>query len=92
MRSLEIGAIGGCMLAEDTAEHRELFGPEGEAVLYFASPAEAAAKARRLIPDAPERRRLAAALLARITGGRHTYADRLASMIAAARPGQADAA
>jgi spore maturation protein CgeB len=92
MRSLEIGAIGGCMLAEDTGEHHELFGPEGEAVRYFQSPAEAAAKARALISDASERRRLAATLLQRIARGGHTYGDRLASMIAAARPGKADAA
>ena len=26
------------MLAEDTAEHRELFGPDGEAVVYFRNP------------------------------------------------------
>ncbi len=90
MRSLEIGAIGGCLLAEDTDDHRELFGPEGEAALYFGSPAEAAAKAQRLIADAPERRRLAGALRQRITDGRHTYRDRLASMIAAALPGRGD--
>jgi len=85
MRSLEIAAIGGCMLAEDTAEHRELFGPEGEAVLYFASPAGAAEKARRLIADADLRRRLAGALHARIVAGDHTYRDRLEAMIAAVR-------
>src|SRR5262249_31332555 len=45
MRSFEIPAIGGFMLAEDTADHREIFGPEGECVLYFASPAEAVSKA-----------------------------------------------
>jgi hypothetical protein len=77
MRSLEIGAIGGCMLAEDTGEHRELFGPDGESVAYFKTPQEAAERARALIPDAAERRRLATALHARIWNGRHSYLDRL---------------
>jgi hypothetical protein len=30
MRSFEIAAIGGCMLAEDTLEHHEIFGADGE--------------------------------------------------------------
>ena len=45
MRSFEIAAVGGCMLAEDTDEHREIFGPEGETVLYFRNPSEASTKA-----------------------------------------------
>jgi hypothetical protein len=35
MRSFEIAAVGGCMLAQDIDEHREIFGSEGEAVVYF---------------------------------------------------------
>ena len=35
MRSFEAAAIGGCILAEDTADHRQLFGPENQAVRYF---------------------------------------------------------
>ena len=46
MRSFEIAAVGGCMLAEDTDEHREIFGPEGEAVVYFRDAKEAAQRAR----------------------------------------------
>jgi spore maturation protein CgeB len=34
-RSFEIAAVGGCMLAQDIDEHREIFGSEGEAVVYF---------------------------------------------------------
>jgi len=77
MRSLEIGAIGGCMLAEDTGEHRELFGPDGESVAYFKTPEDAAERARALIADPAERRRLAAALHARIWSGQHSYLHRL---------------
>lgn len=82
MRSFEIPAIGTCMLAEDTAEHREIFGREGEAVLYFKDRAEMAEKARRLLDDASGRLRLAEAAHRRIIGGYHTYKDRLSVLIA----------
>ena len=81
MRSFEIAAAAGCMLAEDTDEHREFFGPEGEAVIYFRDAKEAALRARALLPDLPERKRLAARLHRRIAGGTHTYAHRLATML-----------
>jgi spore maturation protein CgeB len=84
MRSFEIGALGGCMLAEDTAEHRELFGDDGEAVVYFRSPQEAADRARALLADSAERARLSAAARARISRGAHTYRDRLVAILEAA--------
>jgi len=82
MRSFEIPAMGACMLAEDTEEHREIFGPNGEAVVYFRSIPGMIEKARRLLKRPGERQRLARAAHARITGGRNTYADRLADMLA----------
>jgi spore maturation protein CgeB len=84
MRSFEIAAIGGCMLAEHTDEHRQIFGEDGEAVAYFDSPESAARRARDLIADPAERRRLALAVRQRMAEGGHTYRDRLATMIAAA--------
>lgn len=81
MRSLEIGAIGACMLAEDTAEHRELFGEEGEAVRYFRGPHEMVEKLRWLLAHADERWRLAAAVRSLIVSGAHTYRARLATML-----------
>jgi spore maturation protein CgeB len=84
MRSFEIAALGGCMLAEDTAEHREIFGPDGEAVVYFNNPREAAERARRLLADPTERTRLSAVVRARILRGAHTYRDRLVSILEAA--------
>lgn len=81
MRSFEIPAIGACMLAEDTAEHREIFGPHGETVVYFRSISEMIEKARWLLDRPAERQRLAAAAHARIVHGRHTYQDRLAEML-----------
>jgi hypothetical protein len=84
MRSFETAALGGCMLVEDTAEHREIFGPDGEAVVYFRTPGEAAERADALLSDPAERMRLSAAVRARILRGAHTYRDRLASILEAA--------
>jgi spore maturation protein CgeB len=81
MRSFEIAAIGGCMLVEDTREHKEIFGGDGEAVLYFRTPQEAAARASSLLADANERSRLARAVHARIVAGGNSYGDRLSTMI-----------
>lgn len=83
MRSFEIPACAGFMIAEDTTEHRELFGPEGECVLYFTSPQDAAEKAGRALADPSARHRMAAAAHARITSGSHTYRDRLSAMLEA---------
>ena len=63
MRSFEIAATGGCMLAQDTDEHREIFGPEGEAVVYFRDAKEAAERARALLCNSSERKRLAAGFI-----------------------------
>jgi spore maturation protein CgeB len=81
MRSFEIAAAGGCILAEDTDEHREIFGPEGEATLYFRNAREAAERTRALLCDSVKRKRLAAGLHRRIVNGSHTYSDRLAEML-----------
>jgi spore maturation protein CgeB len=81
MRSFEIAAIGGCMLAEDTVEHREIFGGDGEAVVYFRTPLEAAERAQALISSPADRARLSAAIRARIVSGKHTYSDRLAHIL-----------
>jgi len=82
MRSLEIAAIGACMLVEDTDEHRALFGPDGEAVVYFRTPDEMVARAQWLLGRDEERSRLARAVHALITEGPHSYADRLSAMLA----------
>jgi spore maturation protein CgeB len=81
MRSYEGAALKSCMLVEDTAEHRELFGPDDEAVTYFRSRAEMVERARRLVADEPRRRRLAEAAYRRVVSGANTYRDRLATML-----------
>jgi spore maturation protein CgeB len=82
MRSFEIAALGGVMLAEDTAEHRDLFGEDGETVRYFRTADEAADTARVLLRDAGERARLSEAVRARIAASGHTYRDRFCAMLA----------
>jgi len=81
MRSFEIPAMRACMLVEDTAEHREIFGPAGEAVVYFNSIPQMIENARWLLDRPAERQSLAAAASSLIAAGRHTYRDRLAAML-----------
>ncbi len=82
MRSVELPAIGACIVAEDTAEHRELFGEAGVAVEFARTPSDAVARVQTLRgPDAaPERLRDAAHAL--IVNGGHTWGDRLTTMLA----------
>jgi len=81
MRTFEIPASGGCMLAEWTQEHEEIFGAEGRAVLHFRSIEEMLEKARWLMDHPQERQRLARAAHQLITRGGHTYQDRLSTML-----------
>jgi spore maturation protein CgeB len=81
MRSYEVPAMQGCVLAEDTADHRRLFGKDGTAAGYFNDVDEAIAKARRLLADANERRRLAAAAHHVVTSGDHRYSNRLQALL-----------
>src|SRR5207237_781039 len=82
MRTFEVAAMGASMLVEYTEEHREILGEDGEAVVYFRTPAQMIDRVRWLLHHDEERSRLAAAVLARITGGRNTYKDRLETMLA----------
>ena len=82
MRTFEIAAIGGFMMAEDTIEHRELFGQEGECVLYFKNGREAIEKACWAMQHPNDRRQMAVAAHERIVRGPNTYRDRLQRMLA----------
>ncbi|HWB17254.1 MAG TPA: glycosyltransferase [Vicinamibacterales bacterium] len=81
MRSFEVPAIGGCPLVEDTPEHRAIFGPDGDAAVYFDSPETMLREARALLAAPERRRQLAEAAHSRITQGGHTYRDRLAAIL-----------
>lgn len=87
MRTFEVPAIGACMLTEDTSEHREIFGREGEAVVYFRGIDEMLEKMRWLLVNDQERKRLATAAHNLIVNGRNTYKDRLITMLERNEPG-----
>lgn len=84
MRSLEIPAMGGCLLAEDTAEHRALLGPPGHAAVYFRTILDMLDQLRWLLSAEDERLRLAQTAYCHIYEGGHTYADRLRTMLTSA--------
>ncbi len=81
MRTFEAPAMGACMLAEDTMEHREILGAEGAAVIYFRTVNEMVERVHWLLNHADERRRLAAAAHTRIVNQPNTYRDRLTTML-----------
>jgi spore maturation protein CgeB len=84
MRTFEVPAIGTCMLTEDTAEHREIFGQEGDAVVYFNNLAEMVQKTSWLLGHDEERKRLAENAHLLITNGKNTYQDRLSTIFSTA--------
>jgi spore maturation protein CgeB len=84
MRTFEVPAIGTCMLTEDTAEHREIFGKEGENVVYFTTLTEMVEKTQWLLDHDGERQRLARNAHQLIIQGQHTYQDRLNTMLSIA--------
>lgn len=81
MRSFEAAAIGGCILAEDTADHREIFGPEDYAARYFKSESDMVLQAKALVAHVQTRRRLSENLHERLTARSDTYTDRLVAML-----------
>lgn len=78
MRSYEAAAIGGCILAEDTTDHRHLF---GDAAYYFKTGDDLIAQAMTLLNDEDTRFSLASRLRARLKDDRNTYASRLAEIV-----------
>lgn len=83
MRSFEVPACGGLLLAERTVDHQELF-EEGVEALFFDGPDECAALAARCLADRPYRRRIAEAGHQRLLASGHTYRDRAARIAAVA--------
>ena len=81
MRSFELPAMGACLIVEGTEEHRQLFGPEEHAVLYYGSIKEILDKARYLRDHPAIGRRLAARARTAITNGKHSYAERLSAIV-----------
>lgn len=84
MRTFELPAMKACVVMERTTDHVDLFGAEGTAALYFETVSEMVEKVRWLL-DHPDRRwQMAQEAHRLIVEGRHTYPDRLRSMLEAA--------
>ena len=81
MRSFEIPSCGACCVAEDTEEHREMFGPDGGAVLYFRTPEGLVRRVKEAFADPGLRERLRRNAHTAITGRPNTYADRLKTIL-----------
>ncbi|MFM7182758.1 MAG: glycosyltransferase [Verrucomicrobiales bacterium] len=82
MRSIEFPAMGACLLTEDTPEHRELFGPDGVATLYWASPEDMVDRVREIVADKDGRDRMATKLHRRMTEQQqHSYHARLVKLV-----------
>lgn len=83
MRTFEVPACGGCMLAERTQEQLELF-EDGREAVFFDDVEEMVARVEWLLKDESARQRIALAGLRRVRDGRHTYEDRLHELLSLA--------
>lgn len=80
-RSFEIPALGALLIAEDTQEHREIFGDDGINVLYFSTNQELFYKLNWV-----QQNPLKAAIIAKngyefITSGNNTWKDRASEVL-----------
>lgn len=82
MRSIEFPAMGACLVTEDTQEHRELYGPDGEATLYWKTPEDMIERVSQIIADKDGRDRMAVNLHHCLTEHqRHSYHSRLLKLL-----------
>jgi spore maturation protein CgeB len=84
MRTFEAAAMGACLVMEDSGEHRRLFGPDGESVVYFSDPSTLVAACQRVLADVGLRQRLRISARQKVLGGPNSYGDRLDQMLATA--------
>jgi spore maturation protein CgeB len=81
MRSYELPAMRACILAQDTPDHRELYGADGDAVRFFTSPRDISGVARELLANPVERDRLAMAAHTRVVRPENSYYARLETLL-----------
>jgi spore maturation protein CgeB len=79
MRSYEVPAMRGVILAEATDDHEEMFGEKG--ALYFSDTSEMIEKAGWLVAHQQEATQMARSAHSRITSGPNTYRNRLESIL-----------
>ena len=81
MRTFEAPAMKACLLMEDTAEQRDIFGEDETSTLFFSSPSEMIAQCKRLLAAPDLRKRLRHNAYTHIADGQNTYTARLKSML-----------
>ncbi len=81
MRTFEIPASGGTLLAQRSPDHAAWF-TEGVEADLFDSPQDLRAKALALLSDPIRLSRMRQTAWHRVTTGRHSYADRMAEVLA----------
>lgn len=69
------------MLTEDTQEHREIFGEDGDKVIYFSTPEQLVDQVKKILDNESLRRDIAQRAYLHITSQPHTYKDRLENII-----------
>lgn len=79
-RSFEIPAMGGLLLAEDTEEHREIFGPQGNA-LFFKTPGQLLEQIAWVYSNPELAKKIAENGHIHITGKPNTWRDRSIEML-----------
>jgi glycosyltransferase involved in cell wall biosynthesis len=80
MRTFEIPACAGFMLAERTEDHQAFF-EEGKEAVFFTGTEELQEHARRYLADPESARRIAAAGYQRVLADRSSYRDRAARIV-----------
>jgi spore maturation protein CgeB len=81
MRTFEIPALEVAMVVEDTSDHRDIFGPDGECVMYYRS-LQDLVRVSKLLVSAPDiRQRMRLACRKKVEAGGNRYTDRLLQMI-----------
>jgi spore maturation protein CgeB len=86
MRSYEVPAMKGVILAEQTDDHRQIFGDEGDCALFFSGTAELVEKAKWLLAHQAEAYAMAKRACERVTAGKNTYRDRLEEILNSCLP------
>ncbi len=81
MRSFELAAQGGCLLVEETEEHRELFQEMDDIVPYFKTAIELIEQARGLLSNAERRRKIRERFLQWSLHKEHTYSHRVKNIL-----------
>jgi spore maturation protein CgeB len=82
MRSIELPAMGACLLIEDTDEHRMLYNEAQQALPYWQDVASLVAQAKTVLNSPALSQKLRGSLYNHIVvKGQHAYADRLKTIV-----------